>query len=144
MRFQYNDGGRKEAGYNGKASDCVVRAISIIVNMPYQKVYDDINLLAKDERITKRRVTRSSSNSGVYKCTYTKYLEKLGFKWVPAMFVGKGCQVHLKENELPKGRLIVRLSKHLTSVIDGVIHDIYNPDREGTRCVYGYYIKEEV
>ncbi len=144
MRFQYNDGGRKEAGYNGKASDCVVRAISIIANIPYQKVYDDINLLTKGERITKRRVTRSSSNSGVYKCTYTKYLEKLGFKWVPTMFIGKGCQVHLKENELPKGRLIVRLSKHLTSVIDGVIHDIYNPDREGTRCVYGYYIKEEV
>ena len=144
MRFQYNDGGRKEAGYKGVTSDCVVRAIAIVANLPYQKVYDDINLLAKDERITKKRVTKSSSNSGVYKCTYTKYLEKLGFKWVPTMFIGKGCQVHLKENELPKGRLIVRLSKHLTSVIDGVIHDIYNPDREGTRCVYGYYIKEEV
>jgi len=144
MRFQYNDGGRKEAGYKGVTSDCVVRAIAIVANLPYQKVYDDINLLAKDERITKKRIKKSSSNSGVYKCTYTKYLTKLGFKWVPTMFIGKGCQVHLKENELPKGRLIVRLSKHLTSVIDGVIHDIYNPDREGTRCVYGYYIKEEV
>ncbi|MFA5398432.1 MAG: hypothetical protein WC346_20635 [Methanogenium sp.] len=144
MRFQYNDGGRKLAGYKSTTSDCVVRAISIVTNLPYQKVYDDINLLARDERITKRRTTKSSSSNGVYKCTYTKYLEKLGFKWVPTMFIGKGCQVHLKENELPKGRLIVRLSKHLTSVIEGVIHDIYNPDREGTRCVYGYYIKEEV
>ena len=47
--------------------------------------------------------------------------------------------VHLRREELPRGRLVVRLSRHLTAVIDGVIHDIYNPDRRGTRCVYGYF-----
>jgi hypothetical protein len=55
------------------------------------------------------------------------------------MQVGSGCQVHLRTEELPKGRLVVRLSRHLTAVVDGVIHDIYNPDRRGTRCVYGYF-----
>ena len=55
------------------------------------------------------------------------------------MQVGSGCRVHLRREELPKGRLVVRLSRHLTAVIDGVIHDIYNPDRRGTRCVYGYF-----
>ncbi|MBI9051870.1 MAG: hypothetical protein JEZ00_20815 [Anaerolineaceae bacterium] len=55
------------------------------------------------------------------------------------MMIGKGCQVHLSENELPSGKLIVRLSKHMTAVIDGVIHDTHNPDRNGTRCVYGYF-----
>jgi len=33
------------------------------------------------------------------------------------------------------------LSRHLTTVIDGVIYDTYDPSREGTRCVYGYYSK---
>ena len=55
------------------------------------------------------------------------------------MQVGSGCRVHLRTEELPKGRLVVRLSRHLTAVIDGVIHDIYNPDRRGIRCVYGYF-----
>lgn len=142
MNFQYNDGGRKEAGFKGIARDCVVRAIAIISEKSYIEVYREINILAHCEKLGKRQKTRSSSNNGVYKRTYKKYLKDLGFKWIPCTFIGKGCQVHLKESELPKGRLIVRLSKHLTSVIDGVINDIYNPDRNETRCVYGYWVKE--
>jgi hypothetical protein len=39
------------------------------------------------------------------------------------------------------GRLVVAVSKHYTAVIDGVIHDTHNPQREGKRCVYGYFSK---
>ena len=31
----------------------------------------------------------------------------------------------------------------MVCVIDGVIHDNHNPSRGGTRCVYGYYQKEQ-
>lgn len=58
------------------------------------------------------------------------------------MSIGTGCKVHLTSNELPAGRLIVKVSKHLTAVINGVVHDTHDPSREGTRCVYGYYIKQ--
>jgi hypothetical protein len=34
------------------------------------------------------------------------------------------------------------VSKHYCAVIDGVIHDTSDPSRDGTRCVYGYWIKE--
>jgi hypothetical protein len=37
----------------------------------------------------------------------------------------------------------VRVSKHLSAVIDGVIQDTHNPSRGGSRCVYGYYIKRD-
>lgn len=37
--FQYNDGGRKDAGYKGFTGDCVCRAICIASGLPYQKVY---------------------------------------------------------------------------------------------------------
>ena len=57
------------------------------------------------------------------------------------MRIGTGCKVHLKSDELPIGRIIVRLSKHVCAVIDGVINDTYDCSREGTRCVYGYYKK---
>jgi hypothetical protein len=58
------------------------------------------------------------------------------------MGIGTGCKVHLRDGELPMGRLIVKVSKHVVAVIDGVINDTHDPSRNGTRCVYGYYTKE--
>lgn len=50
MKFKFNDGGREAAGYKGKASDCVTRAIAIATGKPYQEVYDAINECAVGER----------------------------------------------------------------------------------------------
>ena len=33
----------------------------------------------------------------------------------------------------------IRLSKHITAVVNGVIHDTYDPSRGGSRCVYGVW-----
>ena len=96
----------------------------------------------------------SSARTGVYKNTERKVMELLGWKWIPTMKIGQGCKVHLQEDELPKGRLVVSLSRHFTAVIDGVIHDTFDPNDRGVwvdaygnnittnRCVYGYYVKE--
>ena len=139
--FIYSDGGRSDAGYRGKANDCVTRTIAIATGKAYCEVYNELNELAKTERITKRKKKKSSAREGVYARTWKKYIKSLGWEWTPTMFIGSGCRVHLKESELPKGTLIVSVSGHLTTVIDGVIHDIYNPSREGNRCVYGYFKK---
>ncbi len=63
----------------------------------------------------------------------------LGFKFVPTMGIGTGCKVHLRDGELPMGRIIARVSRHYVAVIDGVLHDTYDASRGGTRCVYGYW-----
>jgi len=55
------------------------------------------------------------------------------------MQIGSGCRVHLRADDLPAGRLIVKVTHHLVAVIDGVIHDTHNCSRGGTRCVYGYW-----
>lgn len=141
IKYQENDGGRKEAGYKGSTRDCVVRAIAIAAKKNYKEVYEAINVMGKDERLGKSLKSKSNARLGVYKKTYQKYLEGLGWKWIPTMFIGQGCKVHLREDELPKGRLIVKVSKHLTAVIDGVIHDVNDCSRDGNRCVYGYYTK---
>lgn len=141
MNFQFNDGGRLEAGYKGTTGDCVCRAIAIVSGLNYQQVYDDLNELSKREHLTKRRKHKSCARNGVKRSTYDKYLTSLGFKWTPTMGVGTGCRVHLNEDELPDGKLIVRVSKHLTSVIDSVLNDTYDCSRNGRRCVYGYYSK---
>jgi hypothetical protein len=131
IEFQQNDGGREEAGFVGKVSvrDCVVRAIAIATEKPYREVYEALSKSGKSPR------------NGVRRSVYEKYLASLGWKFYPTMGIGTGCKVHLKASELPKGRIICRVSKHLVAVIDGVIHDTYNPSRDGTRCVYGYYKK---
>lgn len=141
MRWEYNDGGREAAGYKGSAGDCVCRAISIATEIPYQRVYELINEYGKQERLTSRRTKRSSARNGVHKDTIRKVMEELGWEWIPTMSIGSGCTVHLRSGELPMGRLVVNCSKHCTAVIDGVINDTYDPSREGTRCVYGYFRK---
>ena len=143
MKFVYNDGGREAAGYKGVARDCVCRAIAIATEMPYQEVYEKINQVALKERRSKKRKSKSSARTGVHKSTCLKLLNSLGWKWVACMGVGTGCKVHLRDGELPNDKtIIVKVSKHLTVVKNGEIHDTFNPSRDGNRCVYGYYVKD--
>lgn len=139
-RWTMDDGGRKAAGYVGSAGDCVTRSIAIATGKSYQEVYDAINESAQEAR-SGSYASRSNARTGVFRKTYQSYLESLGWVWYPTMHVGSGCTVHLKKEELPRGRLLVKVSKHLTCVIDGLIHDTHDPSREGTRCVYGYFMK---
>lgn len=151
MKFQYDDGGRSAAGYKGTTGDCVTRSIAIATGKPYQQVYNEINALAK--KTERRKRGKSSARNGVHKTTIRKYLESLGWQWTPTMHIGSGCKVHLIDGELPIGRLIVSVSKHITCVIDGVIHDTHDPQRStiivedgikriAARCVYGYWQKQ--
>ena len=139
MEFIYSDGGRSEAGYKGNAKDCVVRSIAIVTRIPYKKVYEDLNRIAK---LLNNKSRISTSRGGVHKDVYNSYLRYLGYEWIPTMKIGQGCKVHLKADELPEGRLIVRISRHMTAVIDGIHYDAWNQSKNGTRCVYGYFKKK--
>lgn len=155
LPWVYDDGGRREAGFKGWTGDCVCRSIAIAAELPYQQVYDALNKEARRERPRKGR-RRSTAREGVKKATIRRFMETLGWTWVPTMKIGSGCKVHLVAGEIPmKGRLVVSVSKHLTAVIDGEIHDTHDPqrqtiipggpgesDRIAHRCVYGYWYKE--
>lgn len=133
-----DDGGRAAAGYQGETGDCVCRAVAIATGRPYQEIYSLINELARRER-PRGGAKRSSARLGVYKPTVRRLMDHLGWDWHPTMGIGTGCQVHLAQGELPGGRLVVSVSKHIVAVIDGVVHDTGDPCRDGTRCVYGYW-----
>lgn len=138
MEWVYDDGGRSRY-FKGEAGDCVCRAIAIATGKDYKEVYDDINRLAKSERKGKRKRGISSARNGVYPQTERKLMAEYGWEWVPTMQVGQGCRVHLRADELPSGPLVVSVSRHTVAVLDGVIHDLSDCSRDGTRCVYGYY-----
>jgi hypothetical protein len=173
MRVVITDGGRAAAGYQGKAGDCVARSIAIISGRPYQEVYTALAHIMATMPKTKRRKKAGvqSAANGVYTKSklFKDYMTSLGFVWTPTMAIGSGCKVHLTDGELPPGRLVVSVSRHYTAVIDGVIHDTHDPQREdsfvfepdrgqplkknqgrnvngvwtkiGGRCVYGYWRK---
>ena len=166
MKYQYNDGGRALAGYKGRAGDCVCRAIAIVSGKPYSEVYKALAGGAGSERKSNGKSARNGIR--VQRKWFKEYMAELGFEWTPTMFVGHGCKVHLRADELPQGKLVVAVSRHYTAVIDGVIHDTHNPsERSSTiyplgclsnipkgakllangngyeyapdRCVYGYW-----
>jgi len=145
MEFRYNDGGRLAAGYKGKTGDCVARAIAIATGLSYQDTYTRLSLGNQNQRITKRTRKSIAGKKTAAKGIYTKrkwfrnLMNELGFEWIACMKIGSGCKVHLNSEELPKGKLIVAVSKHYTCVIDGVLQDTYDCSRNGKRCVYGYW-----
>ena len=144
MKWVYDDGGASNY-YKGPAYDCVTRAIAIATGRDYKEVLDIVNDYVRKEPLDERYVR--NARNGVKKEITDKLLKDLGFKWVPTMKFGQGCKVHLRDDELPSGTIIVKLSKHLCCIKDKVIHDTFNPTRDNgqgsTRCVYGYWIIKE-
>jgi hypothetical protein len=140
-KFVYNDGGRTKAGYKGDAGDCVCRAIAIVTGRPYEEIYAKLATETGRQRAGKRGKRTASARNGINtkRKWFDDYMQSLGLVWVSCMSIGSGCQVHLRSDELPSGRLLVSVSRHMTAVIDGVIHDTHDPSRNGMRCVYGYY-----
>jgi hypothetical protein len=142
----HNDGGREAAGFKGITRDCGVRALSITSGLDYDICYDIAVEIGRKDRKTKLK-NKSHPREGIYTPTFNRMLKHIEglygvkFDWVPTMGIGTGCRVHLTAHELPKGRLIANVSKHLVAVIDGIIHDTYDCSRGGTRCVYGYWLR---
>ena len=140
------------------------RAIAIAASLPYSEVYER---LAEGNATQRRGKYESKHKAGKRTASrgintkrkwFKDYMASLGFEWTATMGIGTGCRVHLVASELPSGRLVVAISKHYTAMIDGVIHDTYNPQREvhcsetthvdgepvvthsiQRRCVYGYW-----
>lgn len=141
--FVADDGGRTAAGFRGETGDCAVRAVAIATGQSYRRIYDELNQYARDECLSRGR--KSSSRTGVWRETMDTFMRfHLGATWVPTMTIGSGCQVHVRRDELPGNcALVLRLSRHYAAVIDGVLHDTSDCSRNGTRCVYGYWVLPE-
>lgn len=139
MKFQYNDGGRRRSGFKGTTSDCVVRAIAIISQKPYIEVRKEIGILCtkfNEKQLLNGVNHKSNMRKGIAKPVYHKYILSLGFEWVFCRY-----KVHLKSKELPMGRIIVSVSKHLCAVVNKVLNDMSDCSNGGRRLVYGYYKK---
>jgi hypothetical protein len=148
MQVVFDDGGRAAAGFRGEAGDCVTRSIAIATGLPYRQVYDELGWLVgqwsqssgtREARAWSAGRKGATARNGTPPDVTRLYFAELGWQWTPTMRIGSGTTVHLRANELPRGRLVVRCSRHVTAVIDGVVYDTHDPTRRGTRAVYGYW-----
>jgi hypothetical protein len=160
MQFQKDDGGRAAAGCKGSAGDCVARSIAIASQRPYEEIYDRLAEGNASQRRGKHQKTghgKRSARDGIFtgRKWFKDYMRELGFEWVSCMGVGEGCHTHLKNDELPVGRLVLSLRRHYAAVIEGVLHDTFDSSpartyeiiengvvvgsKECYRCVYGYW-----
>jgi hypothetical protein len=142
LPYRYDDAGRHSR--TGSTRDCVTRAIAIATGLPYEQVWKEIAAGNAGQRKTRGSAKVSgveSADHGVMTSRkwFRDYMRSLGFSWTPTMAIGQGTTVHLRQGELPAGRLVVMVSRHACAVIDGVVRDTHDPGRDGTRCVYGYY-----
>jgi hypothetical protein len=126
MQWVHDDGGRATSGFRGDAGDCVCRAVAIATQRSYLQVYYELADINANMMPTKGRryVGRRTARNGIHTKDklFKDYMQSQGFRWIACMGIGTGCKVHLRNDELPAGRLIVSLSKHYSAVIDGVIH----------------------
>jgi hypothetical protein len=147
-RWRRNDGGRRAAGYDnaGDRGGCVPRAIAIASGVPYREVLDALTVATARyvKRFPRSWVARWIKRSrdgrgydpaqGCYDKIYGAYLKSIGWQYNPV-----DGRLHLRTDELPPGRLIVRVYRHLVAVIDGEIHDTHNSGGSGWRPVIGYW-----
>lgn len=130
MPLRQTDGGRSQYFTANSVCDCVTRAIAIATSSDYKEVYDKI-----------RSYIGHTPRNGIKNKDVRKLMEYFGGTWHTCMTIGSGCHTHMNADELPTtGTIICNLSKHVSCVIDGVIHDTFDQSRNGMRCVYGYWI----
>lgn len=124
LPWVYDDGGRADAGFKGRAGDCVTRAIAIAAGLPYRQVYD----LVHEAGRTAGRA--SAARTGVPSAVSAAILTEWGWEYRPLV-----CDAaHLTAEDMPDVPVFIAALKrrHWSAVIDGVIHDTWNAaDRYG-------------
>lgn len=116
------DGGRASSTRPKQKNDCTVRALAIARNLPYDEAYD----------VLKDAGRKSSLGFDFVKWIETQpWATKIAFpavkgqrRMTPAQF----CR------DFPKGTFILRVTKHVFTVKDGVIYDAF--ENRPDRCVY--------
>ena len=117
MKYKISDGGATAEGFN-ETNDCVVRAIAIAARIPYTRAH---KLVAKETGRRPRRGTQGFL-AMMSRVRIGQRRVGLGRRYTVAKFV----------EQFPKGRYLVRKSRHAFAVVDGVVHDNWKP---GPRCI---------
>lgn len=140
--YRYDDGGRADAGFKGSTGDCGVRAAAIVTGVPYKLVYTQLQTLQTAYNAKKRHTKQShaSVRNGVWKEVMDMFMRSHGWHWVPLAAIG-GAVVRVEDcaARWPTGRVVMRLARHFSALVDGVNRDTWQ--QIGPKRVYGVWVK---
>jgi len=130
MKYNYNDGGRADAGFKGQ-TDCGIRAVAIALGMGYKEARAVLK-----ESASKGKQGNKAIANGIYKEDLSSALAKFGWYWESApKFSGRKARCSDLKDE---GTIIARQARHYVAVIDGVPEDTWD---SSDKMVYGYWKK---
>ena len=149
LKFQFDDGGRKAAGYEGATGDCVIRALSINLGLDYKDTYQTLihqqnaHVLGHRSYMGLRRqakLTMSRAQFDIGKCSginvnvYEPVLKEHG--WYDRKVDG---HLTVKQAIERFGRtFIFRITNssvhHLVAIKNGVVRDTWNSSKTRTIC----------
>ena len=131
LSFEFNDGGREDAGFKGGVGDCVTRAIAIAEDRDYSEVRKELMEAVKMFRECSyshaaRHRKSNSVRNGTPKEVYRPYLLYRGWKRTALQKFGSSDRKHMKMSDLPLGVVIVEQRKHIAAVIDHTLQDTWD------------------
>lgn len=121
-------------------TDSAPRAVAIATGLDYVTVWNELYELC--QHVTQRPNCRRTDHPETFvdKDILAAYLAGLGWRWRATQRVGACEKVLLSRRLLPdQGTYICRISKGWVCLKDGVLHDVTDPSRDGTRLVYGWF-----
>lgn len=115
--YQYDDGGRAAAGYEGKARDCVARALAIVTGRPYAECYS-----ALAEANAARKGVRSARNA-IDKRDRDRVFAAFGLRKAA---LGRGGRPTYTEAHAEHGDCIVSTARHVCAIKGGALRDTFD------------------
>jgi len=120
MKYEFNDGGRAASNFNGGVADCVTRAISIATGCGYATAREYLRPIMTPEGVN------------VFSAEFDNIAKTAGLIYVAARVTG------FTVANLPEtGIYIAHTRNHVTTIINGVIHDTFDTRAE---VLQGYWI----
>lgn len=131
--FHKTDAGRSNSKRPKQKNDCTVRALATAASMQYDDAYNAL----------KSRGRKASAGFHFPKKPGDE-VNGFTFKWKPFPAVAGQNRMNVKDfcRQYPSGTFVLRVSKHVFTVVNGTAYDTCMVDPE--RCVYGVWSVEKI
>ncbi len=129
-RWKYYQPNKKDL--KDKYGDCVIRALTKVLEMDWLEVFDDIHPISRELQVP-------------FNCKpcYEAYLESKGFKYT-GISNKKGSKrptVQSFTKDHKEGTYLVIVANHVVAVSEGYFWDTWD---SGEKSMYGYWEKESL
>ncbi|WP_404473464.1 hypothetical protein [Microbacterium aerolatum] len=133
--YRYSDAGHSMHDVADETGDCGVRAVTIATGRDYDVVRAEFTGLLEARRGRKAK-NPESVTTGLKRPTVGTIL---GSEWAYKSHYGSSPMPRFVHSTLPAGQtFVVVLGRHYCPVINGVIHDLFDPSGPDA-IIYGYF-----